>query len=123
MPKLKVTVICPDLERIVKPGQKLMPILKSLGDHEYLTIPDLIVALGFFEGRGSESDWMPERVEVVALLRDDSTGGVFRGIDFDPRGSVWAPDGQNRLRSEGSFERLESGLLSGAPYKGHILLG
>jgi hypothetical protein len=36
---------------------------------------------------------------------------------------VWAPDGQNGFGGEGSFERFESGLLSGAPYKGHILLG
>jgi hypothetical protein len=62
MPKLKVTVIGPDLERIVKSGQELMPILKSLGDCEHLSIPDLIVVLGFFEGRRSEGDWMPKRV-------------------------------------------------------------
>jgi hypothetical protein len=74
-PKLKVTVICPDLERIVKSGQELTPILKSLGDCEHLTIPDLVVALGFLEGRETEGDWMPEGVKVVALLQDDSTGG------------------------------------------------
>jgi hypothetical protein len=116
-------VIRPDLERIVKSGQELMPILKSLSDREHLMIPDLVVALGFFEGRGSEGDRMPERVEVVALLQDDFASGVSRGIDFDPRRSVWAPDGQNGLRSEDGFECLESGLLSGAPYKGYILLG
>jgi hypothetical protein len=74
-PKLKVAVIGPDLERIVKSGQELTPILKSLGDHEHLTIPYLVVTLCFFEGRRSESDRMPERVEIIALLRDDSTGG------------------------------------------------
>jgi hypothetical protein len=74
-PKLKVAVIGPDLERIVKSGQELTPILESLGDREHLTIPDLVVTLCFFKGRRSESDWMPERVEIVALLRDDSTGG------------------------------------------------
>jgi hypothetical protein len=74
-PKLKVAVIGPDLERIVKSGQELTSILKSLGDRKHLTIPDLIVALGFFEGRRLEGDRMPERVEVIAFLRDDSTGG------------------------------------------------
>jgi hypothetical protein len=34
----------------------------------------------------------------------------------------WAPDSQNEFGSEGGFERIESGLLSGAPYKRHILL-
>jgi hypothetical protein len=74
-PKLKVAVIGPDLERIVKSGQELTPILKSLGDREHLTIPDLVVTLGFLKGRGSEGDRMPEGIEIVALLRDDSTGG------------------------------------------------
>jgi hypothetical protein len=36
---------------------------------------------------------------------------------------VRAPDGQNGFGHEGSFECFESGLLSGVPYKGHILLG
>jgi hypothetical protein len=67
-PKLKVAVIGPNLERIVKSGQELMPILKSLSDRKHLTIPDLVVALGFFEGRRSEGDRMPERVKIVALL-------------------------------------------------------
>jgi hypothetical protein len=48
-PKLKITVIGPDLERIVKSGQKLMSIFESFGDCKHLTIPDLIVVLGFFE--------------------------------------------------------------------------
>jgi hypothetical protein len=47
--KLKVVVIGPDLERIVKSGQELMPILKSLGDCEHFTIPDLVVTLCFFD--------------------------------------------------------------------------
>jgi hypothetical protein len=68
-------VIRSDLERIVKSGQELTPIFKSLGDCEHLTIPDLVVALGFFKGCRSESDRMPERVEIVTFLRDDSTGG------------------------------------------------
>jgi hypothetical protein len=34
----------------------------------------------------------------------------------------WAPDGQNRYRGEGSLECVKGGLLSGAPYKGHIFL-
>jgi hypothetical protein len=75
-PKLKVAVICPDLERIVKFSQELMPILKSLGDCEHLMIPDLVVALGFFEERRLKGDRMPERVEIIAFLQDDSTGGV-----------------------------------------------
>jgi hypothetical protein len=74
-PKLKVTVIGPDFKRIVKSSQELTPILNSLGDHGYLTIPDLVVAFGFFEGRGLESNWMPEGVKIIALLRDYSTGG------------------------------------------------
>jgi hypothetical protein len=49
MPKLKVVMIGSDLERIVKSGQKLTPILKSLSDCKHLTIPDLVVALGFLE--------------------------------------------------------------------------
>jgi hypothetical protein len=36
---------------------------------------------------------------------------------------IRAPDGQNRFRCKGGFECFESGLLSRAPYKGHILLG
>jgi hypothetical protein len=116
-------VIGSNLERIIKSGQELMPILKSFGDCEHLTIPDLVVALCFFKGCRLEGDRMPEGVEIVALLRDDSTGGVSRGINFDPCGTVWAPNGQNGFRREGGFERFESGLLSGAPYKGHILLG
>jgi hypothetical protein len=75
-PELKVAVIGSDLERIVKSGQELTPILKSLGDRKHFMIPDLVVALGFFEGRRLEGNRMPERVEVVALLRDDSAGGV-----------------------------------------------
>jgi hypothetical protein len=75
-PKLKVAVIRPDLERIVKSGQELTPILKSLGDREHLMIPDFVVALGFFEERRSKGDRMPEGVEIIAFLRDDSTGGV-----------------------------------------------
>jgi hypothetical protein len=122
-PKLKVTVVGSDLEGIVKSGQELTPILESLGDRKHFTIPDLVVALGFFEGRGSKSDWMPERVEVVALLRDDSAGSESWGIDFDPHGSVRAPDGQNGFRHEGGFECVESSLLGGAPYEGYILLG
>jgi hypothetical protein len=74
-PKLKVAVIGSDLERIVKSGQELTPILESLGDREHLTIPNLVVALGFFKGRRSESDRMPERVKIVALLQDNSTCG------------------------------------------------
>jgi hypothetical protein len=49
-------VIGPDLKRIVKFGKELTLILKSLGDRENLTIPDLVVALGFFEGCRSEGD-------------------------------------------------------------------
>jgi hypothetical protein len=67
-PKLKVAVICLDLERIVKSGQELMPILKSLGDYKHLMILDLVVVLGFFEGCRSEGNWMPERVEIIAFL-------------------------------------------------------
>jgi hypothetical protein len=74
MPKLKVAVIGPDLERIIKSSKELTPILKSLSDHNHLTIPDLIVALGFFEGRGSEGNWMPEGVKIIALLQDYSSG-------------------------------------------------
>jgi hypothetical protein len=55
-PKLKVAVIGPDLKRIVESGKELTPILKSLSDHEHLTIPDLVVALGFFEEHRSEGD-------------------------------------------------------------------
>jgi hypothetical protein len=73
-PKLKVAVISPDLERIIKSSQELMPILESLGDREHLTIPDLVVVFGFFEGCRSEGDWMPERIKIIALLRDYSTG-------------------------------------------------
>jgi hypothetical protein len=68
MPKLKVMVIGPDLERIVKSGKELTPILKSLGDCKHLTILDLIVAFSFFEGCRSEGNWMPEGVKVIALL-------------------------------------------------------
>jgi hypothetical protein len=75
-PKLKIAVIGPDLKRIVKSGQELMPILKSLGDYKHFTIPDLVVVLGFFKGCRLEGDRMPKRVKVVALLRDDSAGGV-----------------------------------------------
>jgi hypothetical protein len=75
MLKLKIVVISPDLERIVKSGQELTPILESLGDREHLTIPDLVVAFCFFEGRRSECDRMPKRVEIIALLRDDSASG------------------------------------------------
>jgi hypothetical protein len=56
VPKLKVTVIGPDLERIVKSGQELTPILESFCDCEHLTIPDLVIALGFFKECGSKSD-------------------------------------------------------------------
>jgi hypothetical protein len=35
----------------------------------------------------------------------------------------WAPNGQNGLGGEGGFECIKGGLLSGAPYKGHILFG
>jgi hypothetical protein len=123
MPKLKVAVISPDLERIIKSSQELTPILESLGDCEHLTIPDLVVAFGFFEGRRSEGDWMPEGIKIIALLRDYSTSGKSWGIDFDPRGTGWTPDGQDRYRGEGGLEGVKSGLLSGAPYKGYILLG
>jgi hypothetical protein len=75
MPKLKVAVVGPDFERIVKSGQELTPIFESLGDREHLTILDLVVVLGFFEGRRSEGNLMPKRVQVVAFLRDYSTGG------------------------------------------------
>jgi hypothetical protein len=75
--KLKVIVIDPDLKRIVKSGQKLTLILKSFSDHKHFTIPDLIIALGFFKQRGPEGDRMPERVYIIALLRDDPTGGIF----------------------------------------------
>jgi hypothetical protein len=75
-PKLKVVVINSDLERIVKFSQELTPILKSLGDCEHFTITDLVVALGFFKGCRLEGDWMPEGVDVVALLRDYFTGGI-----------------------------------------------
>jgi hypothetical protein len=74
-PKLKVAVIGSDLERIVKSGQELTPILKSLSDHEHLTIPDLVIAFGFFEKRRLEGNRMLERVKIIALLRDDSAGG------------------------------------------------
>jgi hypothetical protein len=77
VPKLKVAVIGPDLKGIVKSSKELMPILESLGDCKHLTIPDLIVAFGFFKRCRSEDDWMPERIEIVALLQDDSTSGVF----------------------------------------------
>jgi hypothetical protein len=36
---------------------------------------------------------------------------------------IWAPDGQNGFGNEDGFEYFESSLLSGAPYKGHILFG
>jgi hypothetical protein len=75
--KLKVAVISPDLERIVKSCEELTPILESLSDCEHLTIPDLVVALGFFKERRSEGNWMPEGVKIIALLRDYFTGGKF----------------------------------------------
>jgi hypothetical protein len=75
-PKFEVAVIGPDLKRIVKSGQELMPILKSLGDRKHLTIPDLVVALGFFKERRSEGNWMLKRVYVNTLLQDYSASGV-----------------------------------------------
>jgi hypothetical protein len=53
-----------------------MLILESLDDRKHLTIPDLIVSFGFFEGCRSEGNRVPERVEIIALLQDDSTSGV-----------------------------------------------
>jgi hypothetical protein len=55
-PKLKIAVIDPDLKRIVKSSQELTPILESLSDCEHLTIPDLIIALGFFKQCGLEGN-------------------------------------------------------------------
>jgi hypothetical protein len=74
--KLKVAMIGPDLERIVKSSQELTPILKSLGDCKHLTIPDLVVVLGFFEGRRSEGDWMPKRVNIITFLQNYSSSGI-----------------------------------------------
>jgi hypothetical protein len=66
---------------------------------------------------------MPEGVQVVALLQDHSTSSISGGINFDSGRTGWASDSQNGFGSEGSFERLESGLLCRAPYKEHIILG
>jgi hypothetical protein len=100
-----------------------MPILKSLGNCEHFTIPDLIVAFGFLKGHRSEGDRMPEGVYIIAFLQDYLTSSVSWGIDFNSGRTIWAPNGQNRFGDKGSLECLKSGLLSSTPYKGHIFLG
>jgi hypothetical protein len=86
-------------------------------------VPDLVVALSFVKRCRLEGNQIAERVYVIALLRDYSTGGISQGIDFNSYRMIWAPDSQNRFGNEGGFEHFKSGLLSEAPYKEHILLG
>ena len=60
VPILQIVVISDDLERQGKTFQEMLPVLECLNDSEHLLVVNLVVALSYLHGSGTECNGVPE---------------------------------------------------------------
>ena len=83
-----------------------MPGAESLVDGEELLIVGIVVEFQCHQRPRVEPDWMD--LTILTMDGDDTGNGVVRGVSFHNNGMIQQPMSQDRGRSEGVFEALES---------------
>ena len=120
-PKLEITMIGDDFERLRESFQELTPILESFCDGKHLTIVDLVVSLSLSHRLGAIRDRVPEL--ILTVLRDNSSSGESRCVHLDASFAIGGPDCQNGFGCESRLQGVESLLLLFSSDKGYVLLG
>jgi len=108
----KVLMIGPDLKGVCCAHEVMTPFGKGDHDRKYLSIIDLIVALGGSKGFGEISDRFPH---VMLSLRQDCTDCELGHVSLYAEGVVIGRDSQDWSGSDKGFDPFKRFLLFRLP--------